>query len=189
MPHRDLPDDAADRPVRWWARDLKATPAIAVGVAVGAAAAVIGVVFAVAPRNAAPPQPHPVLYVPPPPVGPAADPVALEPGTECAISNPRSSPLFGGFRGQPALVFDYVFPGGPPRSPGPLLVAVITAPGAAPATTTFLSSLIDASGTVSVAPLGLGDAFPRGTTVYLADQTRFGPDDLPKRVSNILTLE
>ena len=32
-------------------------------------------------------------------------------------------------------------------------------------------------------------AFPRGTTVYLGNQIDAGPDRLPKRISNILSLE
>jgi len=187
--------DFADQPVRWWSRDLGATPVIAVGLAIGTLVVVIVAVVALKPREPAPPPPNLVMQPPPQipaPFGPAGAPRAVgvvEPGNECAISNLRTSrdPL-SGFGGLPALMFDYEFPRGPQGLGPRLLVAVVTEPGGRPATAT-LSPLTDDTGTVSIAPLGLPGAFPRGTTVYLGDQLGAGLDGRPKRVSNILTLE
>jgi hypothetical protein len=191
----DEDPEVADRPVRWWARDLGATPVIAVGLALGAVVVVIVVIVGLKPREPAPPQQNLVIQPPPqipPPFGPAGAPRAVgavEPGNECAISNLRKSQFpFSGFGGQPALMFDYEFPRGQPGFGPRLLVAVVTEPGGRPATAT-LSPLTDDTGTVSVAPLGGPGAFPRGTTVYVGDQINAGLDGLPKRVSNILMLE
>ena len=181
--------EVAHQPVRWSAKELGATPVIAVGLAIGVV--VVLVVVAVMSRRSTPPQQNLVAQIPPYP-GPAADPNAngaIEPGTEWAISNLRKSHVpFSGFGGQPALMFDYKFHRSQQRFGGSLLVAVVTAPGRESATAT-LSPLMDDNGTVSIAPLGGLGAFPRGTTVYLGDQINAGPDGSPKRVSNVLTLE
>ncbi len=200
-PRRDDTSDAApadkeapqvaDRSVRWWAKDLGASPVYAVGIAVGAVVAVFVAVYVTTPRKPAPPPQPFVAQAPPAPPGAAGDPSPVspvEPGMECAISKPRrSSGLFSGFGGQPALQFDYAFPGGRSRG-GHVVVIVVTEPGGEPATT-GVSALTDDTGTMSVAPLDIGNGFPRGTTVYLGDPTGAGPAGLPKRVSNMLTLE
>lgn len=85
-------------------------------------------------------------------------------------------------------MFDYEFPRGQQRLGVLLFVAVVTEPGGKPVTAS-MSPLMEENGTVSIAPLGGFGAFPRGTTVYLGDHINDGPDGLPKRVSNILTLE
>ena len=84
-------------------------------------------------------------------------------------------------------MFNYQFTQGQQRLGPHLVVAVVTEPGGKPATAA-MSPLMDDSGTVAIAPLGLG-AFPRGTTVYLGDNINVGPDGLPLRLSNILTVE
>jgi len=179
--------DVADRRPRWWSNDLGATPVIAVGLAIATVVVVIALVFALTLRESAPPEQNTVVQ---PAIGPAGAPKAVgavDPGT-CTISNLRTAHVpLSGFGGQPSLMFNYQFAQGQQRLGPRVLVAVVTEPGEKPATTT-LSPLMDDSGTVAIAPLGLG-AFPRGTTVYLGDQINAGPDGLPRRVSNILTLE
>jgi hypothetical protein len=189
-PHQDDDDfdhedpEAADRPVRWWNKDVGTPPVVAVGLAISTVVVVMVVVFGVAPRQAAPPEQN-LVFQPPPQMPP---PPPGDPGSECTISNLRKSQgLFSGFGGQPALMLDYVFPGGQDRLGPRLLVAVVTAPGGPPATAN-LSPFMDDRGTVTLAPLDLG-GFPGGTTVYFGDRIGAGPDGLPKRVSNILTLE
>ena len=183
-----------DRPAGWWNRDMGATPVIAVGLAIVTVLVVIGLVFVLMPREPVPPQQDVVIQAPSqvevPFLGPAAPGAALvlEPGMECAISNLRKSHVpISGFGGQAALMFEYQFPRGKERVVPRLLVAVVTEPGGKPASATL--SPLDDSGTVSIAPIGGAGAFPRGTTLYLGDQLDEGPRGLPKRVSNILTLE
>jgi hypothetical protein len=151
------------------------------------------VLVAVFALNPSTPAPQPMVVNPgPPPVGPVGPPggkAALEPGTECTISNLRTSnALLTGFGGQPALAFDYVFPGGQGRTGPHILVAVVTVPRRRPVAAT-VTPLLDDRGTVSLAPVIGFATFPPGTTVYLGDQIDAGPDELPRRVSNVLMLE
>jgi hypothetical protein len=180
-PNLDEFDDGVDR-TRWWNKQLGATPYIAVGLGIGVVVAVVAIVVARSPQGVAPAQQNLVIQ-PPLAVGP---PVAvLEPGAECAISNLRANNTFGGL---PGLTFDYDFPRGQLHLAPCVLVAVVIGPGKEPATA-LLSPLTSDKGTVTIATIvGLVD-LPRGSTVYIGNQIEDGPDGLPKRISNILTLE
>jgi hypothetical protein len=193
----DYDDDEYDRPVRRKSGNSSNTAVVVLAVILGfllVGGLLVGGYFAFRPKKATPqqqqqnfagmqpqPQVNQPVFVPP---GVPAAVIPPEVALECTLSNLRLEN--NGFGGRNGLVFDYEFPGGRPFG-GEQFVAVVTEPGKQP-TTARLIGFLGAKDTIRLDQFGGFGNFARGTQVYLGKGFSGPGTPLPKRISNVLTL-